>query len=235
LAAYAFNGASYVSVDTFRHGVGYWLKLDSDAPWYPIVGRPLETDTFEIRRGWNLIGSASFPIEYATFESVPSGLVVSQLFEYAGEYRTSSTIEPGKAYWIRAGANGRLIATRAAPASLRKTALHIEAINSLPPSPPGMEAESEPIDQPGRYFLEQNYPNPFNPSTSIRYVLPSEQYVLLRVFNVLGQVVLTLVDGTQGAGPQMVTCDASMLPSGVYFYKLEAGAFTSVRSMLVMR
>lgn len=88
---------------------------------------------------------------------------------------------------------------------------------------------------PSSYELSQNYPNPFNPSTTIRYSIPVAGSVKLRVFNVLGQVVETLVDQQQNSGSYVVVFNASRLSSGVYFYQLEADQYHSVRKMLLMK
>ena len=84
---------------------------------------------------------------------------------------------------------------------------------------------------PVAYAMNQNYPNPFNPSTSISYTLPAESYVTLKVFNMLGQEVATLVDGVQDAGYKSATVDMGKLSSGVYVYQLNASAISGDQSL----
>ena len=89
--------------------------------------------------------------------------------------------------------------------------------------------------QPQRYELSQNYPNPFNPSTTIKYDIPQGGLVKLQVYNILGQLVKTLVNGYQSTGQHVVQFDASKLASGLYLYKLTSGNFSSVKKMLLLK
>ena len=88
---------------------------------------------------------------------------------------------------------------------------------------------------PRRFLLSQNYPNPFNPSTVIRYQLRVESRVMLRVVNILGQEVKTLIDGIQDAGFKTVEFNAGDLASGIYYYRLSAGSFTQTKKLVLMR
>ncbi|MBK7256292.1 MAG: M28 family peptidase [Ignavibacteriae bacterium] len=83
--------------------------------------------------------------------------------------------------------------------------------------------------------LSQNYPNPFNPSSWIRYAIPTTSQVSLAIFNTLGQEVAVLVRGVQDAGYHDVKFDAMNLPSGVYFYRLEAGSYTETKKLILIR
>jgi hypothetical protein len=91
------------------------------------------------------------------------------------------------------------------------------------------------IDKPDNYCLHQNYPNPFNPSTSIKYSIPNEGMVNLSVYNTLGQKVGSLVNQYMRAGNYEVKFDASGFASGIYFYRLDSGKFTSVKKMILMK
>ncbi|MFA7331185.1 MAG: T9SS type A sorting domain-containing protein [Candidatus Delongbacteria bacterium] len=88
---------------------------------------------------------------------------------------------------------------------------------------------------PRAYALSQNYPNPFNPSTTINFALPQAGQVKLSVYNMLGNVVATLVNGQKAAGNYSVKFDGSQLASGVYFYKLEAAGFSDLKKMILVK
>ena len=92
---------------------------------------------------------------------------------------------------------------------------------------------------PNVFSLSQNFPNPFNPSTTIQYSLVKAGMVSLKVYNVIGQEVATLVNGLQETGHYTVTFNAnegiSSLSNGVYFYRLEAGSFVLVKKLVFMK
>ena len=88
---------------------------------------------------------------------------------------------------------------------------------------------------PKNFALKQNYPNPFNPSTTIEYDLPKTNKVKLVIVDLLGKEIATLVNEKQNAGTYNVVWDASRFPSGVYFYKLEAGDFVQAKRMVLIK
>jgi hypothetical protein len=88
---------------------------------------------------------------------------------------------------------------------------------------------------PTGYLLAANYPNPFNPITTIRYSLPEPVHARLRVYDLLGREVALLADRLQAAGTYEAVFDATGLPSGVYLYRLEAGRFTQIRAMTLVK
>ena len=85
------------------------------------------------------------------------------------------------------------------------------------------------------YALEQNYPNPFNPSTTIKYQIPENGMVTLKIFNILGEEVATLVNDFKTTGKYEVKFDASNLASGVYVYRISAGDFNASKKMLLLK
>ena len=85
------------------------------------------------------------------------------------------------------------------------------------------------------FSLFQNYPNPFNPSTSIQYAVSNRQFVSLKIYDVLGKELATLVNEEKPAGNYEVNFNASSLSSGVYFYTLRAGSFVQTKKMLLVR
>ncbi|MHB1687259.1 MAG: T9SS type A sorting domain-containing protein [Ignavibacteriaceae bacterium] len=95
--------------------------------------------------------------------------------------------------------------------------------------------QTEEIQAIRSYALEQNFPNPFNPSTIINYQLPKDGFVSLKVFDVVGNEVKTLVNGFKSAGSYSVNFDASHLASGMYFYRLQANDYISIKKMILMK
>ncbi|MBL7074258.1 T9SS type A sorting domain-containing protein [candidate division KSB1 bacterium] len=85
------------------------------------------------------------------------------------------------------------------------------------------------------FKLYQNHYNPFNPITTIKYGLPQESNVTLKVFNILGREVATLVDEHQTAGYHQINWDATGYSSGIYFYQIQAGKFQKVRKMVLVK
>ncbi|MCZ2269230.1 MAG: T9SS type A sorting domain-containing protein [Ignavibacteriales bacterium] len=89
--------------------------------------------------------------------------------------------------------------------------------------------------QPQTFSLEQNYPNPFNPVTKIKFTLASNEYTTLKVYDIIGKEITTLVNNQMEKGHYEINFDASNLPSGVYLYTLNAGGYKETRKMILMR
>jgi Secretion system C-terminal sorting domain len=108
---------------------------------------------------------------------------------------------------------------------------------------PGLKTEiidqptaiNDPSIQLNNFSLYQNYPNPFNPSTKIEFQIPSSGYVSLKIYDVLGNEIVTLVDGYKPEGNYEVDLNAGRLSSGMYFYQLESGNMKETRKMILLR
>lgn len=184
--------------------------------------------------GWDMVGSVS---DTARASSVPDASLAA-MFQWntvLGTYVAISSriVKPGSGSWILMGQPGTF--TVGAGTSLGKSFFES---GLTPPPPPfamtGVGGNTREI-VPNGYALEQNYPNPFNPTTQITYRLPRDGYVSLKVFDLTGREVATLIDGIVTAGEHAVDFDASRLANGVYFYRLKAGEFASVRRMVLVK
>jgi hypothetical protein len=104
------------------------------------------------------------------------------------------------------------------------------------PSITSVKDRSYPVE----FSLSQNFPNPFNPSTTIQYTLQRQEFVRLRIYNLLGQEVATLLEQAQNAGEHTIlwngtNSEGKIVTSGVYFYRLETGTFARTKKMLLLR
>jgi hypothetical protein len=234
---FAYNPLTgYESQNVLKNGAGYWARFPN-SKCINICGVQINLDTFDVIEGWNMIGSIGMLIPVATIISEPGGLITSNFFGYDGSYIVVDNIMPGKGYWVKASEAGKLILSSGSILSA-SARIKIQPTSGLPPPPPGEGyVLSETIPQ--EYKLEQAYPNPFNPTTKIRYDLPKTSKVALKIYNLLGQEVETLVNEEQDAGYKSVEWDASYYPSGVYFYKLTADAngksFVDVKKVVLLR
>jgi hypothetical protein len=88
---------------------------------------------------------------------------------------------------------------------------------------------------PTEFRLEQNYPNPFNPRTTIHFQLPSKSHVTLRVYDILGQELETLINEEREAGMYILQYDGLNLTSGIYFYRLQAGSYSETKKLILLK
>lgn len=152
----------------------------------------------------------------ASFEADLRGLAGGAAIVFASGFLSPSANQNGAAFGLFAALpNGTVVALPAVDASAGLAKVE----GSLP----------------SEFALNQNYPNPFNPTTTIEFSLPAPSDVSLKVYNVIGQEVASLVDGPMGAGSHSVQFDASNLSSGVYFYRLTAGGVTQSKKMSLLK
>jgi hypothetical protein len=109
------------------------------------------------------------------------------------------------------------------------------ALYKLDLSGPPVSIEDDLVNNPVQFQLDQNYPNPFNPSTKIKYSIPQSSNVVIKVFDILGNEIETLVNEEKSVGTYELTWYAENLPSGIYFYKLQTGSFVETKKMILMK
>ena len=88
---------------------------------------------------------------------------------------------------------------------------------------------------PNEYNLLQNYPNPFNPTTNIQYSLREAGFVTIKIFDILGREIATLVNEEKSAGIYVINFDSSIIPSGIYFYQIQSGNFIETKKMVLSK
>lgn len=326
--AFDYAAGSYRIRDSMVPGRGYWAKFASSGI-QPFSGSPIASVRISLERGWNIIGSVDHDIPAPT-----GGNISSLMWGYSQGYSSSSTVKPGRAYWVRTSSSGSI--TLGPAAVPKESPGNFDAYTSvtitdklgstqilyiaddpqrkldpdfyeMPPiSPAGFDARfasqrmleavtdsklhdfpitltsaayplavswkiasmataslivgtneimmnsngSVSVPQPAssisihygnqtltpnEYSLAQNYPNPFNPATRIDYTLPASGRVTIKVYDILGQEVASLVDGVQEAGFKSVEWDAAAMPSGMYLYRITAGGFSQAKKMLLLR
>jgi hypothetical protein len=229
-AAIAFDG-TLLPQENLSTGIGYWMKFGEPSA-IPIAGDSVSIDTIDVSVGWNLIGSISSVVQTADIASNPSGMITSEFFGYDGGYYHAPTIEPGKGYWVKCAEAGTLILS-AQPSRSLQNRIRIVAGNDRPPDPPG--GREKITEAPVRFGLEQNYPNPFNPVTAIRYALSADGYTTLKVYDILGREVATLVDEVMLSGTHTIIWDATGMPSGVYFCRVFSGGMRLTQKLVLAR
>jgi hypothetical protein len=126
--------------------------------------------------------------------------------------------------------NGAIYVTGGSPTMTIQPTTTVQAY-----TPPLVGVEDRGENNPEEFALHQNYPNPFNPTTTIKYQIPELSFVTLKIYDVLGSEIITLVNEEKSIGNYEVDWNASGLPSGIYFYKLQAGNFVETMKMLLLK
>ena len=234
------NSSFYILRNLINNSIYFWRVrsiLDSEvSPWSPIWSFEV-TDAFVDMispnggEAWSMGSENIIRWETNIADSVRLDLLYGQqiistldtTFGYPSAYRwmipTNLTADTSYKIIITSIKNPSIIDTSNASFSI------------IPPS--SIETENSVI--PDDYDLSQNYPNPFNPSTIITYQLPESGFVSLKVFDVLGNEVAKLVDENKQSGSYEVVFNSTNLPSGVYFYTLQASNYVSTKKMVLLK
>jgi len=238
-SAWKYAG-TYQKSDSLTNGIGYWLKhgLDTSVVFAGVIDT---AETIGVNRGWNIIGSISSSVPISAIGSDPPAMTISDFFDYTSSgYSVADTIWPGKGYWVKANQGGRLILLGAGNNMPRSMRVKILAGSALPPAPPDERSEQR-VEIPRSYSLSQNFPNPFNPTTTFRFAIPYPSHVRLEIFNPLGEVVSTVVDGEMAEGYHTISWSPSVA-SGFYLYRLTATSsstpmqsFSQTRKLLFLK
>jgi hypothetical protein len=234
---YQYTNQGYSASGQLSHGTGYWMKNASMAA-FDISGEAVTAETIGVAQGWNMIGALSVPVPVSAIMSTQQGFVTSQFFGYGNGYVGADTLLPGKGYWVKVDAAGMLVIS---PQS--SGALHSITVTKSTELPPASPSNTQAVEvKPTTFALDQNYPNPFNPTTTIKYQLPNDSKVVVTIYNVIGQVVATLVNSVETAGYKEVTWNAENAASGVYYYRINAvsvddptSTFTYMKKMLLVK
>ncbi|MGA3286133.1 MAG: T9SS type A sorting domain-containing protein [Bacteroidota bacterium] len=222
------NGAGYIdSMTTYFYvknsgGPGEISFIDTvvDIAWPDTVCIFIENKHFTVQGDARYIIMTSFSAETRTSSSPGPNLIVSATFPgspgitLTNRYETAHQIpmNPFSPY-VSYVANGTPSSTLSLVTGVEDNLTQI----------------------PTRYALEQNYPNPFNPSTTISFSLPSKGFVSLKVFDLIGREVATIVSETMPVGSYSKYWNAFNLSSGLYFYRLQVGTFTATKKMTLLK
>ncbi|MDH3251835.1 MAG: T9SS type A sorting domain-containing protein [Ignavibacteria bacterium] len=171
--------------------------------------------------------NASYVVDAYGPMTIPGGSVHDAL-----RIRKTDLISGAVSYIFLAKNGATVRATAIAPASPDSGIISVRSVQWTGPTSTDVDVAAA---IPEEFALMQNYPNPFNPSTTIRFTLPEQSHVTLKVFNLLGEEVATLLDGVREAGEESITFDAAHLATGVYLYRLVAGDFVQTKRMVLIR
>jgi hypothetical protein len=224
--------------------------------WIPVIGEVLTTANNTITATVNTLGEFTLgdigdnplPVELTSFRGVREGNAVRLTWTTASEKNNAgfevqrrSEKQGASAEWQVLGfvrgagttsdAKSYSFVDRTASGKVQYRLKQVDFDGQFEYSPI-VEVEA---GLPRTFELAQNYPNPFNPTTLISYQLPVASDVSLKVYDVLGREVMTLVNGKQEAGSYNLNFNASNLSSGVYFYRLQAGNFVSTKKMMLVK
>ncbi len=190
-------------------GVGVFLSSDSGKTWSPTKLDSMQIQTFQVFGKFVFAGAFN-----GIYRSTDDGITWDKIDGGLEGYFVNDLTIAGD--YIYAGVDGGAVWKRP-----------VSEITSV--------SETNGNELPNVFTLSQNYPNPFNPSTNITYSLPKSLHVILKIYDVLGREVTTLVNEVKRSGNYKVVFNGSNLSSGVYFYRIQAGGFVSTKKFVLMK
>lgn len=226
-----YSNASLYYAGTDGKAVGdlNWFpnQLNSTPPPVPTLVSPNDTSGI-VRRAtltWNPSnGATGYEVQVATDTTFSSSSIVKDTSVTGTNVKLGAPLaENTKYYWHVAATNAVFAGGAYSPADSFTTGTGIDAVSE---SDNGI---------PRTFALYQNYPNPFNPTTIIRYDVPRSSQVTIRVYDVLGREVTTLVDSKVSPGKYSVDFNGARYASGVYFFRMTAGNYVSIQKMLLLK
>lgn len=224
-------------------GVSWWSSIDTTggsstvADAWLVTRKVMTIESGDVLRFWATGGNSAYldslQIWISPVDSTPAGML--------GGIRLGSIVWPVGSSWgafsertynisIAAGLNVWIGFRYFMNCTVNGLFVHIDDVSVENPN--DVRSSS---DIPAMYSLSQNYPNPFNPATTISFTLPSSSYTTLKVFDLLGSEVAVILAEELQAGKYSEHWNASGIPSGVYFYRLQAGQFTESRKLILLK
>jgi photosystem II stability/assembly factor-like uncharacterized protein len=162
-----------------------------------------------------------------------SGIIFAAFYNFNGSLGVYFTRDSG-ATWIHAGLDGANVYSLVSFGDSTYALSYDQGAFYLGKNPIQTGVKQKP-DSPNSFALFQNYPNPFNPTTAVGYQLPVNSFVTLKVYDILGREIKTLVNERQSAGTHSVSFNAGSMSSGIYFYRIQAGDFSATKKLVLLK
>jgi hypothetical protein len=243
-ASVTYGGDSTYS--TYSLGAIMWHNRGVNNPLGSIDGIRVAKSTNSSAEAWSYLNAATVPVELTSFSASVTKGAVNLSWKTATEVNNMGfNVErsANKSDWTKiAFVQGNQTSTSTivysyvdkSVSNAGKYYYRLKQIDNNGSFKYSSIVEAD-VNSPSVFSLNQNYPNPFNPSTIISYSLPQASNVKLIVYNAIGQPVRVLENGFKNSGTYNVTFNASELSSGIYFCKIEAGQFSQIRKMMLLK
>ena len=219
---------NFLSSSSYNGKVKVFKTASGSTPLWTYTGCGDNVVCVSLSKSGNILAAAS----YGSLSHTTNDFYLFKTFTGNTPIFTINT--PGSLYWCSASSDGKTVVTSGKAVHARIMGngglLYNISVDTLLTSV-GNNQSNNPTD----YKLYQNYPNPFNPETVIKYTLPERSFVSLKVYNAIGENVATLVNNTQEIGIKEITFNGENLPSGIYFYRLEANGTTMNKKMILLK